>query len=171
MKANIRAMTRTGVVVVGVAVTAGIATTSSNVQALLGLSGKSAKYSFAGTPSEQQIHDQLLAFAQDQPDLAGWTRTELNHETTVLATGIQNSFGVEYEITVKDETADMDVARIYRDGTLQATATRLNGKIVDSGGFATATLKVFKPHTGTHTYLLRWENAAGESGEQQVVAP
>ena len=75
----------------------------------------------------------------------------------------------ELELELKVPTADLEEARVYVDGALQATATRANGGLVDrpADGMCTATLKAWIAPAGrSFKVAVRWDTDPGGPSQE-----
>lgn len=102
-------------------------------------------------------------------DVRGWRTGD------TVPDGVSNlHWGGRHEITpmgprafvasVEDDSIDLLRARIHVNGIPLWTATRANGRIVDRGAFATATLPFFLPPVGSsYTVKLSWTGFDGRT--------
>lgn len=88
------------------------------------------------TPDEALEIATMNALTWRTPLPEGVSIVSDNGRITVIWNGITNIQTGEGMLTtlLRDDSNDLDEARLYKDGVLQATATRANGGIIDRGG-------------------------------------
>jgi hypothetical protein len=139
----------------------------------LKFTSKAAIYDFSsGTPTDEQRRQAAIAIHNGDPLPSGWTLVSMEGDIQANPTGLSDLNGnKQYRVILKDETSDLNIARLYKDGALVNTATRANGKITDTAGIATATLLFYTPLTGSHLYELKWESSGGVERVARVNVP
>jgi uncharacterized membrane protein len=111
------------------------------------------------------------AFANNLPFPPGFAKVSDNGSVTATLTGVFDPQTLEKQlvVTVRDDTSDLDIARLYLNSVLVFTATRASGSIVDRNGSALATLSTLVPGSSHYALEVRWVSTLGVEMSHAVV--